>query len=421
MTPELDAPSPGKCPFTGAGSGFRPWDAAYWANPYPFWAGVRSTEPVFYHPETGFWVVTRLDHIKAILADHQSFSAQIIREPVRPLSARAVQILKDGGFSPTTIAGNDPPGHTKIRQAIHYAFSPKRVAEMEPHMRQLVNEFIDRMEGNGRADLVGEMFYDLPAHALFVFLGFPREHVPRVKEFASNRLMLQWGFLPEAEQEREAQGLLDFWRYCQQQVHEVAALAAPPDNFLGDLLRLRSGDDAILSLHQIASIVYSLLFAGHETTTNLAGNALLTLLTRRDQWEALCANPKWIPNAVEEALRYCTSVVYWRRRARKPVTIGDVEIPEGGNVLLVLASAGHDEAHFPEPERFDIHRPNAKSNIAFGFGIHYCVGAPLARLELRVILEELTRRLPNLRLLEPAEPIPPNLFGWGPRHLRVTW
>jgi hypothetical protein len=422
MTHEHNAISGGKCPFTGAGSEFHPWDNAYWANPYPFWEKIRPNEPVFYHPETNFWVVTRFDDIKAILSDPGTFSAQIIRESVRPLSPRALQILQEGGFNPYTIAGNDPPGHTKIRQAINYAFTPKRVNEIESKVRALANEYIDRFAAKGKADLVDEMFFQFPADVLFLFLGFPKEYVRRIKDLAAHRLLLQFGSLSEEEQEKEAHGLVEFWQFCKEMVEEVAAAAVPPDNFMGDLIRYRKGDDNILSLHEIASIVYSLLFAGHETTTNLSGNAVLTLLTERHAWEELCANPKLIPNAVEEVLRYNTSVFYWRRRALKPAKVGGVEIPEGGNVLLVLGSSGHDEARYADPAKFDIHRPNVKDHLGFGHGIHYCVGAPLARLEVRVILEELTRRLPNLHLVEKTvEPITPNLFGWGPKHLWVKW
>jgi cytochrome P450 len=205
-------------------------------------------------------------------------------------------------------------------------------------------------------------------------------------------------------------------------VREVAEAEETPDNFMGDLIRYRNGDEDKLSLHEIASIVYSLLFAGHETTTGLAGNAVQTLLTDRKIWEELCSKPELISNAVEEVLRYNTSVFYWRRRTIKPVNIAGVEIPEGANLLLVLGAAGRDERKYNNPEKFDIHRENVKDHLGFGFGIHFCVGAPLARLDMTIILEELCKRLPNLSLVEkPIEPITQNLFARSPKELWVKW
>ncbi len=418
----------GKCPFTGAtgaisaGSEFNPFNDAYWGNPFPFWDQARKDASVFFHPETNYWVVTRFDDIKGVLSNPKDYSAEVIRESVQPLSEKALQVLKEGNFNPNTIAGNDPPTHTKIRKAINYAFTPKRVKEVEPQLRELVNGYIDRFITKREVDIATDMFYEFPAEVLFLFLGFPKQYVRRIKDLAAHRMLLQFGILPIEQQEHEAHGLVEFWNFCKEMVEDVANAEEPPNNFMGDLIRYRNGDDEILSLQEISSIVYSLLFAGHETTTGLAGNAIHTLLTERHAWEEICEDPGLIPNAVEEVLRYNTSVFYWRRRARKAVTIGGVEIPEGANILLVLSSAGRDESKFTNPETFDIHRENAKENIAFGFGIHYCVGAPLARLELRVLLEELTRRLPEMELVNKEfKPIPPTLFGRAPQELWVKW
>jgi cytochrome P450 len=414
--------SSSKCPFSGGGNEIQLFEQDYWDNPYPIWEKVRPNEPIFYNPEVNYWIVSRYEDIKAILSNPRDFSAQVIREPIQKLSDQALQVLKDGGFDPYTIAGNDPPGHTKIRKAINYAFTPKRVNQIESEIRALVNEYIDGFISKDEVDLVEEMFYQLPADVLFIFLGFPKQQVRRIKELATHRLLLQFGKLPEEEQEREAHGLVEFWHFCKEMVREVAEAKETPDNFMGDLIRYRNGDEDKLSLHEIASIVYSLLFAGHETTTGLAGNAVQTLLTDRDVWEEICANPELIPNAVEEVLRYNTSVFYWRRRTVKTVNFAGVEIPEGANLLLVLGAAGRDERKYNEPERFNIRRENVKDHLGFGFGIHFCVGAPLARLDMSVILTELCKRLPNMRLVEkPIVPITPNLFARSPKELWVKW
>ncbi|WP_284037613.1 cytochrome P450 [Neobacillus sp. 114] len=414
--------STSKCPFHSAGSEFNPFDQTYWADPYPFWENARQNEPVFYHPDLNYWVVTRYPDIKKILAEPGSFSSKILKEAIRPISQRAIQILREGDVNPNGTVTNDDPEHKKIRRPINYAFVPKRVNEMEPKVRALVTKYIDRFIHKEKVDLVAEMFFEFPAEVLFEFLGFPKQYMSEIKKLSEKRLLLNFGNLTAEEQEMEAHATVDFWRLAKNMVEEVADAEVIPDNFLGDLLRYRNGDDNILTLEEIAGILYGLLFAGHETTTNLAGNAIRTLLTLRHTWDEICANISLISNAVEEVLRYNPPVFYWRRRALKSVNIGGVEIPEGGNLLLVMASSGHDEAMFEEPEKFDIHRKNTKDHLGFGFGKHFCIGAPLARIELRVILEEFAKRLPNLQLVEgEIKPIVVNLFARGPKELWVKW
>ena len=161
---------------------------------------------------------------------------------------------------------------------------------------------------------------------LFLFLGMPEKDITLVKNWSQNRLQLTWGKLSHEEQLQEAEGLLAYWNYSKQHVEKL--LAHPSDNFVGDLIRARNGDDAILSVNEIVTLVYGLLLAGHETTTNMSANAIVTLLTRGDSWEALCADPSLIPNAVEELLRFDTSVITWRRKAASNPWKSLVQIPE---------------------------------------------------------------------------------------------
>ncbi len=180
---------------------------------------------------------------------------------------------------------------------------------------------------------------------------------------------------------------------------EISPRARRPGATVGDLIRINQCDESELSVHEIVNVVHGLLIAGHETTTSMAANAVVTLMRHRDAWDRLCADRALIPNAVEEILRFDSSVITWRRKALEAVEVAGVSIPEGADVLLALCSGNRDDAHFAPADRFDIARDNARTHLSFGFDIHYCLGAPLARLELRVILEELTRRLPSLRLV----------------------
>jgi cytochrome P450 len=177
-----------------------------------------------------------------------------------------------------------------------------------------------------------------------------------------------------------------------------------------------------LNHQEVTTIVYALLFAGHETTTGLIGNAMRRLLAERHAWEEICRDPSLIPNAIEEALRFDTSVIAWRRKTTQEVEIGGVPVPADTDLLLLLGSANRDPAVFEDPDRFDIHRRNAKEHLSFGQGVHYCLGAPLARLEARVVLEELSVRLPSLRLV-PGQTLrfQPNTSFRGPLALLVEW
>jgi cytochrome P450 len=411
----------GGCPVTGIGREFDPFVDPYLADPHPFWMRARQSGPVFYSPELDYWVVTRYEDIKAVFADPKTFSASIAQTPIKPLAPDVVAMLQQGGFRAKAVMSNaDPPVHTRIRKFTWQAFTPKRIAQLEPEVRRLVTRFLDQIEDAGRADLVRKMFYELPVLVLFIFLGMPEEDVARVKTWSRNRLMLTWGRLSDEQQAAEAAGLLEYWKYTEAYVEGL--VASPPDNYVGDLLRASQESPDQLSVHEIVNVVYGLLIAGHETTTSMSSNAVVTLMQHREAWERLCADPALIPNAVEELLRFDSSVITWRRKALRAVQIAGVTIPEGANLLLALCSGNRDDAHFPEPEHFDVERENARTHLSFGFGIHYCLGAPLARLELRIILEELTRRLPSLRLA-PGQTwaFPPNTSFRGPAQLWVEW
>jgi cytochrome P450 len=409
------------CPVTGIGREFDPFVDPYLADPYPFWLRARHSEPVFYSPELDYWVVTRYEDIKAIFADPGVFSASNAQTPIKPLAPQVVQMLQAGGLKTKPVMSNaDPPVHSRIRKSTWQAFTPKRIAQLEPEVRRIVTRFLDRIEGAGKADLVREMFYDLPVLVLFIFLGMPEEDVARVKTWSRNRLMLTWGRLSDEQQLTEAKGLLEYWKYTEAFIGRL--LPNPPDNYVGDLIRINRQDESELSVHEITNVVYGLLIAGHETTTSMSANAVVTLMQHRAAWDRLCADPKLIRNAVEELLRFDSSVITWRRKAAKAVEVAGVSIPEGANLLLALCSGNRDDAHFEAPDRFDVARENAKTHLSFGFGIHYCLGAPLARLELRVILEELTRRLPTLQLVPDQKPaFPPNTSFRGPSELWAEW
>jgi cytochrome P450 len=405
----------------GLAGRFDPFHDPYLADPYPFFAQARAAAPAFYSPDLGYWVVTRYHDVRHIFQTPRLFSAANTLAPLQPICPAAGHLLAEGGFRPIpTLTNVDPPGHSRLRRLANLAFTPRRIAAMEPFVRGLTRRFLEERLSSGRADLVGDLAWDLPALVIFRVLGIPDEDVPRVKAGAESRLLLMWGRPGEDEQVRLARGMAAFWRYAEALVASRAGLAR--DDFTSDLLLARAGDLQALSPHEVTQIVYELLFAGHETTTGLISNALRQLLTHRHAWEEICRDAALIPNAVEEVLRYDSPVIAWRRQATEAVQIGGVAVPAGANLLLLLGSANRDPAVFEDPERFDIHRPNAEDHLSLGQGVHFCLGAPLARLEARVVLEELCARLPSLRLVRgQALRFRPNTTFRGPLSLPVEW
>ncbi len=400
---------------------FDPFHDPYLADPYPFFAQAREITPVFYSPDLDHWVVTRYNDIRLIFQTPKLFSATNAIDPIQPVCPHAGQVLREGGFRPIpTLTNTDPPAHTRARRLTNVAFTPRRVAAMESFVRALTIRFIEERLFSGRADLVRDFAWELPALVIFRVLGVPNEDIPRIKAGSESRLLFMHGRPTEEEQTQLAQGLAMFWRYAE----DLVALRAqePRDDFTSDLILARDGDVPALSLQEVTTIVFALLLAGHETTTNLLGNAYRRLLTERQAWEEICAEPSLIPNAIEEVLRFDSSVIAWRRKTTQAVEIGGIPVPAEAKLILLLGSANRDPTVFPDPDRFDIHRQNAKEHLSFGHGPHFCVGAPLGRLEARVVLEEISARLPSLRLV-PGQTLRylPNVSFRGPLSLLVEW
>jgi cytochrome P450 len=379
----------------GLGAAYKPFEHH---GMYEFFARARTQEPVFFCPAINYWVVTRREDILPLLQDAARFSADIALAPATPLTAEAVAILKAGMGAEPTQVNCDPPKHTRIRQVAGRFLNAKRYAALEPDIRRLAREALDALQGRSEIDLVADLVYEFPARVLFLLMGIPAEDAPKIKQWADYRLLMTFGDLSPAEQKRGAEDMVAYWRYCVELVADRKN--RPRDDYASFLITHRAEAEPPLSDNEIVSLVFGLLLAGHETTTNLSANALLALLSHRPSWDAIGRDPALIPGAVEEVLRTASSVVCWRRRAREATTVCGVTIPAGANILLALGSANYDEALFPEPDRFDIRRANAREHLSFGKGTHFCIGAPLARLELKVLLEELAARYPSLALVD---------------------
>lgn len=400
---------------------FDPLSEEYLEDPYAYYARFRREAPVFFALKIGMWVVSRYEDILAIVKDPETFSNARVQEPLQKLEPEAAERLKEGVRVTPTTSNADPPKHRRTRKYAQKAFSAKRVQELEPRVREIAEGLIDGFIDEGRVDFVERFAFPLPAMTVFSFIGFPEEDTEYLKSLCFDRLRLTWGRPTAEEQKPTADKMSDLFAYVEDFVQGRADDLR--EDYTSDLLRIREEDEDALSLEEITSIIYSLTFAGHETTTNLIANGLRQLLTRREAWNELREDPDLIENAVEEMLRFDTSVPAWRRMATRPVEISGAEVPEEARLLLLLASANRDEEQFDEPDVFDIHRENAGKHLAFSQGIHYCLGAPLARLEARIAFELLTVRMADLRLAPEDQTIEfdPNISFRGPKELWVEW
>jgi cytochrome P450 len=396
---------------------FDPFDLT---DPFAFYRRARNEAPVFYSPKLGSWVFSRYDDIKAIFRDWKTFSSENAQSPFWPLAEETLRILKAGGFEGRSgLSARVPPDHTRLRSIVQDAFGPRRFKALEPQIRNIMNEAVDAFADKGEADLIADFAFEVPALVIFCLLGVPPEEAPHVKAWSESRALLTWGNLAPEQQIPHAHNMVRYWEYCCDLVARRHKQAS--DDLPGDLVRMQQ-DGAEISDHEIASICYSQLFAGQETTTSLIGNGLRELLLHPQEWEAVTTDSTLVANAIDEILRFTPSIVAWRRRAKAAASIGGVQLPEQTNLLLLLGSGNRDEAVFDDPDRFDVRRKNARTHLSLGYGIHYCLGAQLAKLQMSTVLDILPRRLPNLRLtLGQAFTFVPNASFRTPRALQAEW
>ncbi|MGK3988755.1 cytochrome P450 [Sorangium sp. So ce136] len=361
-------------------------------NPYPVYDQLRSGSPVLHHPPSDSWMIFDHEGVKRALHDHEAFSS-VVSPP--------------GNRTSEWLIFSDPPRHTKLRALVTRAFTPRAVAELEPRVRQLSRELIDRTIERGEMDLVEDYALPLPLLVIAEMLGAPTADQPRFRRWSDAILDLSYTV---SGSEAATRALAEFAAVTAEMQAYVRGLvaqrrAAPEDDLLTRLVEAevdgeRLNEDEILGFFQL------LLVAGHETTMNLLGNAILCFLENPIELARLRAEPHLLPSAIEEVLRHRSPVQAMFRVTRRDVPMRGQVIPAGKAVLAMIGSANRDPQQFRDPDRFDIARdPNP--HVAFGHGIHFCLGAPLSRLEARVALPDLLGRLEGLALASDAP--------WEPR------
>ena len=411
MTATTTAPG---CPVDES---FDPLSPEFLADPYAKLPG--PARPVFFAPSIGYYVLTRYADIEAVFRDPASYSAAVAQAPLVAIIPEAQRILLAGGHKPQpSMVSLDEPEHARLRKPAARAFSMKRVTAMIPVIEATAARLLDAVGQAQEFDLVAALAFPLPANIVFALMGVPAEDYARLKHWCGYRAALGWGRPAPEDQVDIAANIAAYRKYLRDLVD--AKVREPGDDLAGDLIAIHREEPDRLTLDEIASILFSLSFAGHETTTGLIGNTVRRLLEDPGRWADIVAHPELIPKAVEETLRYDPSVPVWRRVTTRPVTLAGVDLPEGARLFLWLAAAGRDEAAFDHPGYFDLYRPEPERHLAFGKGLHYCLGANLGRLEAQIAVAELARRYPRLRLA-PDQPLSfhPNISFRGPQLLKV--
>lgn len=400
---------------------YNPFDQVHKRNPFPFYAEARRETPVFFSPVLKMWVVTRYADIVEVLADPAHYSSQRFFETPHAPPPAVLEVLRQGYPLVPALINNDPPAHTRIRGLCNKAFTPQRVATMEGRVRALAHALIDAFVQQGRVELVEHFAEPLPRMVIADIVGVPRVDIEKFGHWANEFAALIFEAPPPEKAVQCARSAVAFQQYIAGMIAERRE--QPKDDLLSDLVHARLEGEHPLTLEEMVTIIVTFLVAGHRTTTDLIGNATLTLLWRPELFAALRADLSLAPKILEEVLRYENLVPGLVRDTTADMTLGGAQIPAGSKVYLLYGSANRDETVFANADQFELDRSNQHQHMAFGRGAHYCIGSPLARLEGKIVLEVLAERLPNLRL-DPADQILDytlNLTFRGPLKLEVAW
>lgn len=371
---------------------FNIWDPEFRANPYPHYGALLAgPPPLVTAGPMKFALVARYADVTAGLRDHEHLSSV---QPFPPPESSYQGRFKGA----RNMLGSDPPQHSRLRRMVSRDFTPRRIRELEPRIRQIAKELLDKVEAKGDFELMADLANVLPVTVIAEMLGVPPELHATFKHW-SDTLIGGDNNVPGAPPPPEVVRVVDeIGDYFTAEIESRRANPGP--DLVSALVAAHDEGDA-MSAADLLSFVTLLLVAGNETTTNLIGNGTLALGRSPEQFNALKRNPAMLPRAIEEMLRYDGPVQSTVRFTNKPVQLGGTEIPAQAFALMIIAAANRDPAQFKDPEKFDITRdPN--DHVAFGEGIHFCIGSALARMEATIAFEAMMARFPRLRLKDPA-------------------
>lgn len=387
---------------------FNPFDPAFRANPYPFYERLRREAPVLETP-FGFTVLSRYDDVARTLRGAE-FARDIEQhapessDPLRRSRRERQRERIERGEAAKTILNLDPPDHTRLRRLVSLAFTPTAIERLRPRVQQLVDDVLDRADDRGSMELVDELAFPVPFEVISIMLDLPTDHSDEIRNWSQSLTAALEPTVDEAGLSAADQAAIGLGAYIREVIADRRKHLG--DDLLSGLIQAEEEGDR-LSEVELLSFVILLYVAGHETTVNLIGNGMLALLHHPDELRRWRDDPSLDTNAVDELLRYDGPVQQTVRVPLVDVTYGDVTVPAHSLVMTVLGSASHDPVVFEDPETLRLDRPNAGRHLGFAAGVHYCLGASLAKLEAQVALTSLIRRFPDVELA--GEP------GWRDR------
>ncbi len=393
---------------------YDPYDATIDADPHPVWKRLRDEAPVYYNERHDFWALSRYDDVLAGLLDWETFSSArgIMLEMIDTDPERDPSMAIDG-IRPMVIM-MDPPAHDRLRKLMSRTFTPRRVGLLEDRVRELCAEFLDPHRGGDTFDYMETCGSRIPGMIIGALMGVPVEDQDAVRVWIDTCMEYD----DAGPDERKLQAFVDVDRYMIDLVE--ARRQNPGDDLVSDLLaseiELAGGGRSRLTNDEVLGFAQLLLFAGNETTARLIGWAMLLLARHPEQRRALVDDPTLVPNAIEELLRYEAPSPIQGRFVTKDVTLHGVTIPANSRIALLNASADRDERYFERPDEFDVRR-TIDRHLAFGYGAHFCMGAALARIEGRLVLEETLTRFPEWQVDESAMRLVRTSTVRGPAYL----
>jgi cytochrome P450 len=369
---------------------FNPWDENFRANPYPHYRPLLAGPPRIIDMGFKFVLAARYADVRAILMDHATFSS------VQPAGMGFDEQTKLFGDAPTML-GSDPPTQTRLRRLVSRDFTPRRIRELEPRIREIANNLIDAAERNAAFEVMADLANPLPVMVISDLLGVPPGDYQQFKDW-SDKVVEADNTLPGMPMPDEIKtAFTELKAYF---IAEIARRRKNPGTDLISALVVAHDEAEALSADELLQFVVLLLLAGNETTTNLIGNGMLALSRNPGAMAALRSKPELMRGAIEEMLRYDGPVQSTFRTATRDTEVGGTPIAAGMGVFVIIAAANRDPAKFSDPEKFDIER-ESNEHVAFGEGIHFCIGAPLARLEGSIAIGSALQRFPHLRLKNP--------------------
>jgi cytochrome P450 len=388
-------------------------------DPYPFYSRVRQEEPVTFCEELDAWLVARYEDIQYILLHPEIFSSSnTLTSPVTFFPGTLEELVQ--GYLPVPIVLNtDGADHTRFRAPLMKVFAPARIKALEPFIRQIADRLIGSFIHDQHADIVSQFAYPFALEVVLTLLGIPSQDIEQTRVWSQDWLMLMSIQLDEARQAACARSTVAFQHYLARLIEERRH--NPQDDLITTLPLASMPEGQPLTENELVIMLQGLILAGHESTTNMIGTGLLLLLSKPELWQTLCQHQEYIPQAVEEILRFDAPIQMFARITTSETTVGGVTLPADASLLLLYGSGNHDETAFRHADDFQLQRaPN--HHLAFGHGVHFCVGAALARLEGRLAFEALCQRLPGLSLV-PGQTLThiPTLLFRGYEHLEVQW